>query len=308
MSLRTWRRALAVVFSALALLGAAQVQAQMLFLSTAELSVPDGLSAVNRAYSAFGAEATARSLTMVDRRGALSGATSVAADIAAAKVLVVMTVYQPTAAARMAELATALQSRPDLLVVSLIDGCCSQPDNINAFMTAVNTVVPPAWGALTPVYVNANVTAPLNTASLYQAPFSAAGLSSLVGGYYSSIRSVPSDYALYLDPAPAPATPAGTSNAYGFFLPQQASNGGRGACLFTVSDASPYLVGGAAQWAGIASAFTTAGLDPAGACRMAPAAADMPATAAVPTLDLWALLALAGLLPLLATARRRATR
>ena len=161
--------------------------------------------------------------------------------------LVVVTVYDPANAARMAEVDAALKSRPDLLVLGFVDGCCSQPENISTFMPSVNAIAP--WGATTVAYQAENVVAPVNPASPYAASFPA----TIAGGYFSSLGGVPNAYQLYTDPARP-------GNAYGLFVPQAASNSGAGACLFMLADASQF--GNGTQSADIAKAFATAALDP----------------------------------------------
>ncbi len=98
----------------------------------------------------------------------------------------------------------AMQTRPDLTVLGFLDGCCQQTSNINPFIAAVNTMLPPSWSPIDPVYIDRNVASPQNSASTYALQFAA--LPEMRGGYYSSLRSVPTPYALYLDPA-APPTP-----------------------------------------------------------------------------------------------------
>jgi uncharacterized repeat protein (TIGR01451 family) len=233
---------------------AAAAQAQnVLFVSTAEAG--SGAPLLANAHAAFQAEAASRGLTFVDRTGGLASAsTSLSADIANAAMLVVVTVYDPANAARMAEVDAALKSRPDLLVLGFVDGCCSQPDNINTFMPSVNAIAP--WGATTVAYQAEVVTAPVNPASPYAASFPV----TIAGGYFSSLGNVPNAYQLYTDPG------VGRSgNAYGLFVPQAASNSGAGACLFMLADASQF--GNGTQSADIAKAFATAALDPAGACK-----------------------------------------
>ena len=256
----------------------AQTGGTMLFVTTQDdplppVGVPNGgggAAAIANARAGFQAQASAHGLTFVERTNRLSDpATSLETDIADASVLVLVTVYGPAASARMAEVNAALTSRPDLMVLAFVDGCCSQDENITPFMGYVNSIKPWA-GTVGVTYVDSSITAPLNTASLYQAPFAAAGLNSIVGGWYSRLSNVPSDYRLYNDPGLA-------DTAYGLFVPRAASNGGSGACLFMISDATPFGNGTQpAQSNNIAAAFTTAAMDPNGACNLpAPGVVDL---------------------------------
>ena len=264
-----WLRKAALWCASLVFSVAVQAQAggTMLFVTTQDDPLPPptatngggGALIVGNARTAFQAEAAARSMTFVDRTNQLSNATtSLATDIANASMLVLVTVYGPADAARMAEVNNALRSRPDLTVLAFVDGCCSQDENINTFAGYVNGIKP--WSGTTGVtYVAAMVTAPLNTASPYQSTFAA--LPSIAGGYYSSLSNVPTEYRLYNDPAYA-------NGAFGLFVPQSASNSGAGACLFMTTDASPFSAGAQpAQSTAIAQSFAAAALDPNGACK-----------------------------------------
>ena len=247
---------------------AAHAQGSLLFITTQDDPLPPpgvtdgggGGVAIYNAREAFKKEAQDRGLTFEDATNELSGATSIATELQNASMVVLITIYGPANAARMAEVEAALKTRPDLAVLAFVDGCCSQTENINTFVPYVNAIKP--WGtAVTTAYTADRVTAPLNTASLYQASF--AGAAPLVGGWYSSLGGVPPEYTLYNDPRNA-------GTAYGLFVPQAASNSGQGACLFMISDASPFADGFGTQpnqSNAIAAAFAGAALDPAGACK-----------------------------------------
>lgn len=271
-----------MVLVCLGALTAHVASAQALFLSTAESAGGAG-SIIDGAYSVFHAEAMTRGMAMADQRGALSGSASIASDIAAARLIVLVTVYESSDSARWSELAAAMQSRPDLTVLAFVDGCCRQVANINPFVaTVVNPLLPSAWGGISaPEFLAEGINAPLNTGSLYQAPFAAAGLTSMVGSHYGNLHYVPTPYALFFG-RNSMSPPPGYSSAYGFFLPQQASNGGRGSCLFMTSDASVFDHGSQpTQTINIVKAFMAAAFDPDGACKLA--AAGVPDL--VPTLS-----------------------
>jgi uncharacterized repeat protein (TIGR01451 family) len=253
-----WTRYLALWCASWLLAAAAQAQ-NMLFVSTSESSA-GGLTIINNARAAFQAEAAARGMLFVDRTGGLADAgTSLNADIASASMLVLVTVFNPAQAARMSEVNTAMLSRPDLLVLGFIDGCCSQAENINTFVPYADSIAP--WGAMSQAYRGARVTSPVNLASPYGATFPA----SIEGDYYTTFGNVPAAYQLYTDPF-------NPGNAFGFFVPQAASNSGAGACLFMTGDSSVFQFGVQPdQSNAIANAFATAALDPAGACKQAAA-------------------------------------
>jgi hypothetical protein len=169
----------------------------------------------------------------------------------------------------MNELINILKTRSDLAIVAFLDGCCSVAGNLQPFFNAMNAIRPSSWASMSlGSYDASTYTAYLNTASLYASTFANAGLSQFNAGAYTPINSVPQDYALYtLSVLPA-SPPATVNNVIGFFMPQAASNNGQGACVFLTSDASAFDPGmTATQYSSIAKAFTSAALDPNGACK-----------------------------------------
>ena len=244
----------------------AHAQGTLLFVTTQDDPLPPpgvtdgggGAVAIANARTAFQAQATAAGLTFDDATNELSGSASIAAKLASAKMVVLLTIYGPADAARMGEVKAALETRPDLSMLAFVDGCCSQPANIDTFVPYINGIKP--WAAsVTTIYESGGVTAPRNPGSPYGNSFPA----SLDGGWYGSMAGVPPAYALYNDPRTAGA-------AYGLFVPQAASKGGAGACLFMLSDVSPFAADFGSQPAqsnAIAQAFASAALDPAGACK-----------------------------------------
>jgi len=261
-------RRLAVLLLALAAALAVPVAAQaasMLFLTTTETD-PTARTNITNAWTAFSAQATKDGLTPVNGRGTLSDATT-PLDLTDAKLVVVVTDYNPIATARMAELTAALETRPDLAILIFSEGCCSVDANLQQFINAVQAIEPAGWNVGLAAEYGGNYSAPLNTASLYASTFSGAGLTTLVAGAYTPITGVPSDYALYTQRAlPAPPPNVVTQSVVGLFIPQTASNGGQGACLFLTADASEFSNSHPGQPAQIAQAFSTAALDPNGAC------------------------------------------
>jgi hypothetical protein len=299
---------LVVLFFALTAILAAPLPAQadppkeMLFLSTFE-GPPSNAQTINinNASNAFQAQASIESLTFVNGRNWLSGSTSlpITADT---KLIVIVTGHNLINADRMTELQKAIETNPNLAVVIFSESCsdsgsvggftlnCWQSrQNLDGFMTTVEAIKPelPEWSEITlGTGTTRNYTARLNMSSLYESTFSDAGLSTLTAGNYTPIINVPLNYALYTQTALPPSPPAiVTQNVVGLFIPQAASNSGKGACLFLTADASEFTNNHPEQFAPIARAFTTAALDPNGACaRPAVGAPDL-----WPTLDLTSL-------------------
>ena len=291
---RLWAWSWAWVLLPLALILAAPLPAQaqtageMLFLTpTASLNPALSPPAVadtspeyfSNALAAFSSQAQAANLGFVDGTGWLSSTTplSIPADT---KLIVVVTHTNAVNPDRMTDLINVLTSRPDLAIVIFADGCCQAASNLAPLIAAINTIRPADWPTLTlgarMSGITNNYIAPLNTASLYASTFAAAGLPTIAAGDYSPINGVLLNYALYTQAA-LPASPPdviGTNCSsanksdcvVGLFMPQTASNGGQGACLFLTADASEFSSSHASQYLPIAKAFTDAALDPNGAC------------------------------------------
>jgi len=136
--------------------------------------------------------------------------------------------------------------------------------NLANFLTEVGVIAPAGWAPITQTLVAGNIAAPLNTASLYAPSFAA--LPTINGGAWSNMAPIPSDYVLYTQNALSSPPPATVSDAYGFIIPQQASNGGAGACLIMFSDASPFQINVPAQPNAVAQTFYAAATAPDGAC------------------------------------------
>ena len=231
--------------------------AQMLFLSTAE-SKPAARTMVDNAWAAFEAQAKAAGLAPVDGRGLLSGTASVSGDIANARFVVVVSAYNTVAYDRMLELDTALHD-PNLAIAAFIDEGESPKGNTNAdiFLRLVGTWARLPWLDLVP-RVNGNYVANLNADSAYQDPFAAAGLNTLTANGYRPIVGAPSDYVLYSTYSPS----VKSVNDVALLIPRDSQN----ACLFFTADSNAFDNGGHPQYDALASALTTALLDPAGAC------------------------------------------
>ncbi|MDO5624976.1 MAG: hypothetical protein Q4G71_09830 [Pseudomonadota bacterium] len=276
-----YRHALAATVLGLAC--APALAQNVLFLSTAETN-GGNLAAVNNAKNAFNAEWTSRNPapaanSFVDGAGRLSSATdSLTTDLADAKLVVLVGVVAANAT-RLQEVTAAMQNRPDLLVVAFIDGCCGGASNFQHFLPGVNTLVPDWGGIAASGLIARYTTAELNTASPYQASFANAGVANVFGAWYGTLANVPPAYALY-SAAPR-GNPPGPSGTYSMFVPQRASNGGAGACLFLTADASPFenrtaanqIPADGSQYRNLATAFFNAAFDPNGACAQPAAGA-----------------------------------
>lgn len=246
--------------------------ATVLFLTTAETN-STATTEIANAKTAFSAQASANSLTFIDGTGALSNP-STPLNFTDVKLVVVLTVYNTIDPSRMSELLNALTTNPNLAIVAFMESCvgtgncASTPQNLEQLMVnGIQVIQPDGWSIDLGSATTANYNAPLNTASLYASTFSDAGLNPLSAGRYTPIINVPLNYALYTQralPSPLPATV--DNNVVGLFIPQAASNGGQGACLFLTADASEFSATHTTQYPLIAKAFTTAALDPNGAC------------------------------------------
>jgi len=246
----------------------AQAQDKILFVSTDEPAASNPGEFVINARKAF--QDVAPPGTFVNRSSYLSGTASLTTDIANAKFLVIVAVSIPINQDRLNEIFAALQTRPDLTILAFVDGDPATPAavvNLNAFLSGVNTVKPTGWTAITQTGDTGDPTAPLNMASLYAPSF--ISLPSIIGHKWGKLSPVPSDYALYTGSALSSPPPVTVDNAYGLFLPHQASNGGLGACLLLVSDTSQFSSLIAPQPStsnAIAQTFYAASTNPNGAC------------------------------------------
>ena len=255
---------------------------QVLFLSPNETDgSAQGLTA--RAYNAFRAAAGAPN--MVDARGALSSATPDPHLFDGSKIVVLTTTYAKINPAWEPVLRDAMLNRPDLTFVLFPDGCCGgldttpPPGNATIFLNIINDGT--GWG-ITASNPTSAVSSPLNTNSLYAGSFTA--VNPLNGQDYGLLANVPADNALYLAAGATPPAPgAAPTNAYGFFVPQQRFNAGKGACTFLTADISPFSVTQTAQHVPLAQAFMHAATDPNGACKQATREPDLAIEVAGPT-------------------------
>ena len=267
------RKFLLVLASCLLACQIAQAQ-QVLFLSTNE-TADHGLT--NNAYSAFAANSVVTALGgIVDGRGWLSNTTALdPAIFDGKKVVVLTTTYVQMNPAQVPVLRDAILNRPDLTFVMFPDGCCQTATNLTPIIDILNEGT--GWG-MTGAYHDSAIAAPLNTNSLYQSSFTS--LNPMNGGWYQLLSNVPSDNALYLAQGATPPVTGTTTSAYGFFVPQQGFNGGRGACVFLTADISPF--GSTAQSDTIADVFMNAATAPNGACAQSTREPDLVASVTGP--------------------------
>lgn len=249
---------------------------QVLFLSPDEdLAVAPhtvywGLT--TEAFKAFELEVGAAN--MVDGRRLLSSPTPDPTLFAGPKVVVLTTTYARINPAWLPVLRNAMLTRPDLTFVMFPDGCCLQADNLTPIIDILNTGT--GWG-MTGTFYGASIASPLNTNSLYSGSFT--GLNPLYGAHYQLLSNVPSDNALYLAAGATPPAAGTTTDAYGFFVPQQGFNGGQGACVFLTADMSPFA---GSQPRRIATAFMSAATAVDGACKQSTREPDLVATVTGP--------------------------
>ncbi|THT95246.1 hypothetical protein E9531_17320, partial [Lampropedia puyangensis] len=247
----------------------AKAQNNVLFVSSNESSNPGWNAYIANARNAFDEVAPAG--TFVNRTGGLSGTTSLTSDIANAKLLVLTTVCSSTNPDRWDEVQAALETRPDLMVIGFVDGSNAGdcPTHLSRVTDAINAIKPDTWSTIKAETTLNELSAPLNQQSLYASTFQSV-LPSIVGGWWGRMSPIPTDYALYTQVAVASPAPPTVSDAYGLFIPQAASNAGKGACLFFVADTSQFsnTIGGGGlqptQSNNIAKAFYAAATDPAG--------------------------------------------
>lgn len=273
------KRLLKLIISAMMVMGMPVMAANVLYLTTAETD-SGAVNAVNNGYTGLQSVLNPMSDTLVDRRGVLSGTTVFSpgtttalnqADIDAADIIVVMTIYKPVIANSTVDnykpLNDFILNNPDKTVVIFTDGCCSQTSNINKFMATIKTGT--GWN-IASTYIPVNSSSPLNKNSVYASGFS---VDPMVGGHYGSMSDVPGENALYL--IPGAAAPANTDriNAYGFFVPRGAMNNGQGTCTFLLGDASPFP--DKAQASNIIKDFMAAATSPTGACKRSSGAVDL---------------------------------
>ena len=250
---------------------------QVLFLSPDEdLAVAPhtaywGLT--NYAFDAF--TTVAGAANMVDGRRLLSSPTPDPTLFAGPKVVVLATTYARINPAWLPVLRNAMLTRPDLTFVMFPDGCCLTADNLTPIIDILNTGT--GWG-MTGTFYGANIASPLNTNSLYSGSFT--GLNPMYGAHYQLLSNVPSDNALYLAEGVTPPAAGTTTDAYGFFVPQQGFNGGQGACVFLTADMSPF--GSVDQSNSIATAFMSAATAVDGACKQSTREPDLVATVTGP--------------------------
>ena len=140
-----WLLALALTATPIAV----QAQSNVLFISSDESSSPGWSSYIANARNAFNAVAPAGAF--VNRTGGLSSATSLSSDIADARTLVLATVCSATNSDRWNEVEEALKTRPDLMVISFVDGSTATgcPANLARFTTAINSIRPSSWSTIT---------------------------------------------------------------------------------------------------------------------------------------------------------------
>lgn len=226
--------------------------------------------------------------------------------------VVVISVYNPIALDNLAVLQNAINQRWANAFTLFFDGCCNTTVTANHNVDKLVSLLQGTTGQGITVgnYADGQLAFPLNTALPAASDFTS--LNPLYGGWVNYLNNVPFNNTLYLPagttvPNPAPAGDQLTT-AFGALFPQTQINGGQGACLFAVVDATVFdPVNGYASNSGkLATAFETAAAVGSTACRIAaPPGQTAGAVVGVPTLRDGALWGLALLLSLTALAHRR---
>ena len=224
--------------------------------------------------------------------------------------VVVVSVYSTVDPTNWAVLQSAISGRLANAFVFFVDGCCNAANgNVSGFVPLLNGVT--GLSMSVGAYVDGPLQFALNTSSPYSTEFS--GLNPLSGGWVNYIDGVPYANALYLPTGvpptvPAPTPPAPTT-AFGVLFPQTSVNGGAGACVFGVLDATimDSNVAYPANQGKIGPAFEAAAAVGSNACRVTTPPGGTATPQNVPTLSPWAMLLLvAGAAGLAARHNRRA--
>ncbi len=255
--------------------------ANTLFLTTNETRSA-GARIVNSAWAGLQG-AVAATDTLVDGRNTLSASGVLdTAALDAADIVFVVTVYEAADAAKLDVVMNAMRSHPDKTFVIFTDGCCSRASNTDKIVAALDSAT--HWG-VSWVGRTGRIDSRVNPLSPYAGPFTS-GPNPLEGLDYGLIQNVPGENALYLENGATSANPVDRVNAFGFFVPSPAMDGGQGACTFVTADTSPfYLVTATAdtQSRPIMSNFLAAAKDPNGPCKMGSSAVDLTPTISGPT-------------------------
>ncbi|WP_395026537.1 IPTL-CTERM sorting domain-containing protein [Comamonas odontotermitis] len=248
--------------------------AQKVLMLTTNETATDATLANNNLQSEFQSVVGAANFTRMDvlsNANTISQATFTSAP-GPYDIVIVASTYNPVDSTNWAVIQNAVANRWANSIVFFVDGCCEATNGNNAgrMVAALN------GGALTNFSLGASLNAfasfPLNTNSPFAPSF--AGLNPFVGGYITYINQVPASNALYLATGTSPVDfPAAGStpvnNVYGLLIPTAQSNAGKGACVFSVVDISPF---GEPAWTAnrgkVAPAFVNAATSENGACGL----------------------------------------
>ena len=273
--MRTSIRFVRLILAAMLLWSGTQMAfAQKVLMLTSNETASDALLAYNNLQSEFQSVVGAGNLTRMDvlsNPNAISQATFSNAP-GPYDIVIVAGTYSPIDNTNWAVIQNAVANRWANSIVFFVDGCCEAGNGGNAakMVAALN------GGAATTFSLGSNLNAiasfPLNTNSPFASSFT--GLNPFAGGYITYINQVPASNALYLATGTPPANfpPAGSTpvnNVYGLLIPTAQSNAGKGACVFSVVDVSPFV---SPPWDSnrgkIAPAFINAATSENGACGL----------------------------------------
>lgn len=247
--------------------------ANVVYISTDEVTVngPGGIDLMNNVYNALAANPD---VVLHDLRGGLAEAGSSphvpdfgSAELAAADIIVAVTIYGQMHASKLAMLDNIMLNEPDKALLIFSDGCCSEVANFLPLIEVLNGGS--GWSMQSSDYIQSTVNSLLNTNSPFSAGFSH---TTIAGNHYRLFNNVPGENALYLASGASLPTLTERVSAFGFLVPQRAMNDGQGACTFVVGDASPFT---SEQTPLIINDFLRAATDPEGACKRTSGAPDL---------------------------------
>jgi hypothetical protein len=188
-----------------------------------------------------GSTVTVDNSTLVNGTGGIPATRFVTSAGGRFDLVVIASVTAPIDNGDWTSISTAIQTHRADTFVLIVDGCCQAARNIASAATTISAAASPNFTTTAGALAAVSGTSRLNTGSTNAGSFS--GLPNLAGSFYAPLSGVPAANNIYLpfpggtSTAPPVTTPA---NSYGLLLPTSQSWLGRGACLFALTDASPF--------------------------------------------------------------------
>ncbi|MFV0478084.1 MAG: hypothetical protein ACK5ME_09645 [Parahaliea sp.] len=230
-------------------------------VATTQETRGDGIGIINNVYDLFVA---VPGNVVTDGRGILGQASLVTTtpDFSGYDVVVVVAVHYGLEADEEAALISAINNRSSGVFALTLDGCCGDGGgggptgtyNGDTTVRILNAVMSPSPSSAVALGNHGfyPMTFSLSADSPYAYSFS--GLPSLEGGAYKTVENLPQENILYYD---------SLNQASGVFLPETDT---RGACVFSLLDASLFSNDFLAANAEFAQVVGDATLDPEGSC------------------------------------------